>query len=72
MTKDEAKPLVIREWDSWATEHLQPDQEGSGTDGLAFFVNLQSERPDLLMFEATGDRWQTVHGWLLQEGKMWD
>ena len=70
--KDDAKPRVIREWDSWAVANLRPNQEASGTHGLTFFAYLQSERPDLLAFKTRGDPWQTIHSWLLQEGKVTD
>ena len=32
MTKDDAKPLVIREWDSWAAANLQLDQGNLDSD----------------------------------------
>ena len=72
MERDDAKKLIIREWDDWASTHLQPNEEGSGFNGLSFFLDLQRDRPDLLDFPAQGDKWQTVHGWLLQEGKVTD
>lgn len=72
MKKDDAKRLVIREWDTWAAANLNPDKDASGTHGLTFFVYLQNERPDLLAFRTAGDPWQTIHAWLLQEGKVTD
>ena len=72
MTLEEAKRLVVREWDDWAAANLDPSQEASGTHGLVFYVYLEQNHPELLKFPARGDRWQTVHGWLLQEGKVGD
>jgi hypothetical protein len=37
---------------------------------ILFFGYLQSQRPDLLKFKASGDRWLIVHGWLAREGKI--
>ncbi len=72
MKIEDVKLSVIREWDVWAAANLRPDQEASGDYGLAFYVYLTSERPDLLKFKTHVDPWQTIHGWLLQEGKVND
>jgi len=61
MKKDEAKRLVLREWDDWAAKNVPPGQKARGTDGLIFFGYLQKQRPHLLEFKTSGDRWQTVH-----------
>jgi hypothetical protein len=39
------------------------------SDGLIFLGCLRRQRPHLLEFKTSGDRWQTVHGWLAGEGK---
>ena len=70
MKKDEAKRLVLQEWDDWAAKNLPPGQKARGTDGLIFFGYLQKQRPHLLEFKTSGDRWPTVHGWLSREGKI--
>jgi hypothetical protein len=70
MKKDEAKRLVLQEWDDWATKNLPPGHKASGTDGLIFFGYLQKQRPHLLEFKTSGDRWLTVHGWLSRAGKI--
>jgi hypothetical protein len=70
MKKNEAKRLVLQEWDDWAAKNVPPGQRARGTDGLIFFGYLQSQRPDLLKFKASGDRWLIVHGWLAREGKI--
>ena len=72
MKIEEVKLSVIREWDAWAAANMRADQEACGTYGLAFYVDLSRERRDLLMFETHVDPWQTIHGWLLQEGKVND
>ena len=72
MQIETVKLSVIREWDAWAATNMRPDQEASGDHGLAFYVDLTLNRRDLLMFETRVDPWQTIHGWLLQEGKVND
>ena len=64
MTQDEARRGILAEWPLWtaATKTLNP----SGIDALMFFSFLQKERSHLLMFKASGDKWQTVHSWLLR------
>jgi hypothetical protein len=70
MKRDEAKRLVLREWDDWASKNVPHGQKASGTDGLIFFGYLQKQRPHLLEFKTSGDRLQIVHGWLSREGKI--
>ena len=38
---------------------------------LYFFTHLQLKKPELLNF-ASSDKWETVHVWLLQEGRIID
>ena len=66
----EAKKLVLQEWDDWAPKNVPQGQQARGTDGLIFFGYLQSQRPHLLQFKTSRDRWQTVHGWLARAGKI--
>jgi hypothetical protein len=40
--------------------------------GFVFFGYLQKERPDLLDFRAVGSKWQIVHGWLRDGGRLKD
>jgi len=39
---------------------------------MLFFSFLEKERPDLLNFESSGDKWQDVHAWLLRERRVKD
>jgi hypothetical protein len=62
MVRDDnpAKAAIIQEWDVWSKTHAD------NTGGLLFFQHLQHRRPDLLLdFKTPGDKWQTVHAWLL-------
>jgi hypothetical protein len=70
MVRDDspAKLAVIREWDKWARRHPN-DAKVSG--GMLFFSYLQKERPDLLLdFKTPGNKWQTVHAWLLSARRL--
>jgi hypothetical protein len=66
ITKDEARRMVLAEWRPWATTNVKRSPP-NGMDGLMFFAHLQNHHPDLLRFRDRGDRWQTVHGWLLRD-----
>jgi hypothetical protein len=64
-----AKMAVIGEWDNWAVKN---PKDAKVMNGMFFFTYLQKEKPELLRFRSVGDRWQTVHGWLLREGRVND
>lgn len=66
MKQEEAKQLIIREWDRWV--QTQPIDSGgaTGRDSLKFFLELQDARSPLLDFQTRGrDKWRVVHAWLL-------
>jgi hypothetical protein len=66
MTKlDEAERRIIREWDAWVRNKSDP---ASLRD--SFYRHLQKERPELLKFRYTGDKWQRVYGCLLRAGRV--
>jgi hypothetical protein len=62
MSKEQARRAVLSEFDSWAKKH--PNQ-ASMMGGFLFFRYLQAEKSDLLEFRAVGNKWQIVHGWIL-------
>jgi hypothetical protein len=63
--RDEAKRRIIAEWHPWVkSENIL---SANGRHGLLFFCFLEKERRHLLEFRASGDKWQDVHCWLLQE-----
>jgi hypothetical protein len=64
-----AKRAVIHEWENWAALH--PDDLKSFNAGTYFFTHLQQTKPELLDF-ASSDKSETVHVWLLQEGRIID
>ncbi len=63
ITQQQAKRGIIGEWEDWIGETSTP----TGDTMFAFYVWLQQNRLDLLNFRYRGsDKWQRVHGWLLQ------
>lgn len=59
MLKEEAKRAILLEWRQWS------ERTGNfNVDGLRFFGFLRTERPDLLNFRSSGDKWQVISGWL--------
>ncbi len=44
-------------------------QQLTDNDMFSFFCDLKSENVELTIFEESGDPWQTIHCWLLDEEK---
>jgi hypothetical protein len=65
MKQEEAKRLIIQEWDRWVqTQSVEPGK-ATGRDALKFFFELQDAHSVLLDFQTRGrDNWQIVHAWL--------
>jgi hypothetical protein len=66
MTKAEAKPRITRLFHEWASIKGKRVPYDSPDGGLTFFYWLQSDHPEVLSFRSSADKWQVVHGWLLQ------
>jgi hypothetical protein len=72
MLKQDSNSAVLRLYPSWArVDGFDPDpiwtgKRISGNDAMLFYCFIQKEHPDLLSFRDSGDRWQTVHGWLIE------
>ena len=55
MTKrSDLEPLIRQEW------LKRPQDRRTENDILAFYGLLQRDRPDLLMFKASGDKYQAL------------
>jgi hypothetical protein len=61
MKKKEAEQAILHAWDVWAANPATSNLN----DGMAFFTHLQRQRPDLLDFKYSGDKWKAVHGFLI-------
>jgi hypothetical protein len=67
------KRAVVREWDDWIK--TQPlDGNATVRDARKFFLELKAKRfPTLLDFRSgSADKWQLVHGWLIDERRVSD
>ena len=55
--------LVCAEFQKWcARKNLDSP---TGNDGFLFYLEHEKMNSALLNFDCNGDRWQTVHAWLL-------
>lgn len=59
--KANARTEVQRMWRLW-----DGDKSNEAASKLIFFGWLRKHRPFFLTFRDSGDRWQTVHCWLIQ------
>jgi hypothetical protein len=67
------KRAVVREWDDWIK--TQPlDGNATVRDARKFFLELKAKHfPTLLDFRSgSADKWQLVHGWLIDERRVSD
>jgi hypothetical protein len=71
MKQQEAKPLIIQEWDRWVqTQSINPKRAGA-RDSFKFFLELQEARSPLLNFQSRfRDKWPIVHAWLLSKDRV--
>lgn len=66
MKYEEAKRLIVLEWDRWIQTQTINPAGASGRESLKFFHTLQDTQPRLLNFQSRGrDKWRLVHAWLL-------
>jgi hypothetical protein len=68
MKQDDARLAVLGEYDGWAKDH---PNDAKMMGGFVFFSYLQQEKPDLLDFRGgVGSKWQIVHLWLRDAGRL--
>jgi hypothetical protein len=71
MKQEQAKRLLIQEWDDWIQKQATAPSEPTGRDSLKFFLDLKDARSPLLNFQTRGrDKWRVVHDWLLGAGRV--
>lgn len=71
MRQDIRKSLLVQEWDRWVQTQPIGSAPPTARDSLKFYCELQDRRSPLLDFRPTrGDRWQVIHGWLLDQGRV--
>ena len=71
MRQAEAERLILNEWDRWWRERGET-RAATGNDGFMFYLELEKKNDPALDFTCRGDKWQTVHGWLLNARKVID
>ena len=73
MRRDERKSRLLLEWDHWVQTKPVDRRRPTARDTLMFFCELQDRRSPLLDFRSAGrDKWQIIHAWLLEEGRVAD
>jgi hypothetical protein len=71
MKFEDAKHLVVNEWDKWVKRQPIGPGEATGRDSLRFFLELTDTRSPLLNFPSRRrDKWEIVHAWLLNERRV--
>ena len=68
MKRDQAKQSIVAEWDLWSASNKITN--ATAGDKLKFYNFILKERPHLLDFKASGDKWQDVHSWLIQSRRV--
>jgi hypothetical protein len=73
MKQDKRIALLVQEWDRWLeTQPIDPPA-ATARDTLKFFYELQDSRSPLLDFRSNRrDKWQVIHAWLRNEGRVSD
>jgi hypothetical protein len=68
--KDAALVAIGREWDSWTNGARITN--ATWIEAFRFYGYLTIERPHMLDFPTTENKWQTVRGYLLRTKRMTD
>lgn len=63
LTQADAKSRILSAWRTWVTEN--DIHNPTGREAMAFYSYLRNQHDHLLNFRDRGDKWQTVHSWLL-------
>ena len=71
MRQSEAKLLVRSEWSHWLKQHPKIT-DPNGNQAFVFFSYLVTIKSPALRFRRRGDKWQIIHGWLLEMGLVKD
>ena len=74
MKQEEAKHLIIREWDRWVQTQSISSGRATGRDSFKFFLELQDARAAFLDFRTRyhRDKRQIIHTWLLGARRLSD
>lgn len=73
MKQQEAKTLILEEWDRWIARQAVESGGPTGKDSLKFFFELEDSKSPLLDFQSRGhDKWRIIHAWLLSAQRVND
>jgi len=74
MKQEEAKHLIIQQWDRWIQTQSINSGRATGRDSFKFFLELQDARSAFLDFRTRNhrDKWQIIHTWLLGARRLSD
>jgi hypothetical protein len=71
MRQHERKTRILLEWDHWLQTQPVAPRRPTARDTLKFFYELEDTRSPLLDFRSGGrDKWQVIHAWLLEFGRV--
>jgi hypothetical protein len=71
MRQDQWKSQVLLEWDRWLEAQPMEAAMPTARDTLKFFCELQDRRSPLLDFRpGRRDKWQIIHAWLHNAGRV--
>ena len=73
MKQQDARNLILEEWDRWIQQQTVDANGPTGKDSLKFFFELQDTKSPLLDFQSRGhDKWRIIHAWLLAAERVSD
>ena len=73
MKQNDARVLILQQWDNWILRQAADPDGPTGKDSLRFFYELQDDGSPLLDFQSRGqDKWRIIHAWLLGAGRLSD
>ena len=64
LAQTEAKAAILDEWYAWP----KGGRDNFPFDGIRFYQTLKQNKPNLLRFKCSGDKWQVVKGWVQDRG----
>jgi hypothetical protein len=71
MRQHERKSRLLLEWDRWLQAQPVARRRPTARDTLKFFYELEDSRSPLLDFRSgRRDKWQVVHAWLVELGRV--
>ncbi len=71
MRRDQRESRLLQEWQQWLQTQPLGRRRPTARDTLKFFYELEDSRSPLLDFRSgRRDKWQVVHAWLVEMGRV--